>query len=243
MAIDMGKLQNKQIIMWSIIQERDVSSGILKGSTIAFLNDLDFRASQLEHDRTEDVCIQMDELVQKDFSHHMTQAMTQAEYFRYKTNWWISLNNFGRSGPLKNRSDFKDALTKIKPSAPRIWRTTTQASTILEVSVLALIIEFFFQLVAMERFLVELIINQRKSTNELTSKATWQNGETRCLPSLEKISDVRFSRFFSYFVAVGSFTADVGLRQPTGCVKTTLHKTISAVWISTRNSCTGQKIS
>ena len=37
-----------------------------------FLNDSDFRASQLEHDRTEEVCIKIDELAQKDFSHHMT---------------------------------------------------------------------------------------------------------------------------------------------------------------------------
>ena len=54
-----------------------------------FLNDREFRASQLEHDRTEEVGIQMDELAQKDFSYHMTQA----EYFRYRKNWWISLNN------------------------------------------------------------------------------------------------------------------------------------------------------
>ena len=47
------------------------------------MNDPDFRASQLEHDRDEVVCIKMDELAQKDFSHHMTQA----EYFRYRRNW------------------------------------------------------------------------------------------------------------------------------------------------------------
>ena len=62
-----------------------------------FLNNLEFRASQLEHDRNDEVCIQMDELAKKDFSHHMTQA----EYFRYRKNWWISLNNSGRSGPLR----------------------------------------------------------------------------------------------------------------------------------------------
>ena len=45
-----------------------------------FLKDPIFRESQLEHDRTEEVCIQMDEIAQKDFSHHMTQA----EYIRYK---------------------------------------------------------------------------------------------------------------------------------------------------------------
>ena len=47
---------------------------------------------------------------------------------------------------------------------------------------------------------------------------------------------------FSYFVAVGSFTADGGLLQPTGGVKTTPHKTNFAVWISTRNFRTGQKL-
>ena len=62
-----------------------------------FVNDPEFRASQLEHDRNEEVCIKMDELAQKYFSHHMTQA----EYFRYKRNWWISLNNDRTSERLK----------------------------------------------------------------------------------------------------------------------------------------------
>ena len=38
-----------------------------------------------------------------------------------------------------------------------------------------------------------------------------------------------FTIFLFYFVAVGSFTADVGPLQPTGGVKTTPHKTIFAV--------------
>ena len=53
------------------------------------MNDPEFRASQLEHDRDEEVCIKMDELAQKDFRHHMTKA----EYVRYRKKWWISLNN------------------------------------------------------------------------------------------------------------------------------------------------------
>ena len=32
-----------------------------------FVNDPDFRASQLEHDRDEEVCIKMDELAQERF--------------------------------------------------------------------------------------------------------------------------------------------------------------------------------
>ena len=38
-----------------------------------FSIDPEFRASQLEHDRTEEVCIEMDELADKNFSHYMTQ--------------------------------------------------------------------------------------------------------------------------------------------------------------------------
>ena len=59
------------------------------------------------------------------------------------------------------------------------------------------IIEFFLQLVAMDRFLVELMTIHRKSASELTCKERHDaTGETRCLPSLDKTSDVRLSRFF-----------------------------------------------
>ena len=43
-----------------------------------------------------------------------------------------------------------------------------------------------------------------------------------------------------YFVAIGSFTADGGLLQPTGGVKTTPQKTRFRSVDSTRNSRTGQ---
>ena len=74
-----------------------------------FLKDPVFRESQLEHDRTEEGCNQMDKHAQKDFTYHMTQA----EYFRYRKNWWISLNKSGKTGPVRDRSDFNDALTTL----------------------------------------------------------------------------------------------------------------------------------
>ena len=117
-----------------------------------FLKGPEFRASQLEHDRDEEVCIKMDDLADKAFSHYMTES----EYFRCKQNWWISLNKSGNAGPLRNRSGFNEPLS----------RTTTQAHAILEVSETASIIEFFLQLVAMEWFLVEFKIIHRKSINE-----------------------------------------------------------------------------
>ena len=108
MATDMGKLPNKEITILRIIWER-CSKRHFHGIHRRFVNGPEFRASQLEHDRDEEVCIKMDELAQKGFSHHMTQA----EYFRYKRNWWISLNNSRTSGPLKNRSDFNEALSTL----------------------------------------------------------------------------------------------------------------------------------
>ena len=73
------------------------------------LRDPEFRSSQLGHDRNEDLCIKMDDLGDNDFSHYMTES----EYFRYKQNWWISLNKSGNTGPLRNRSDFNEALSTL----------------------------------------------------------------------------------------------------------------------------------
>ena len=79
-----------------------------KGTHGRFLKDPEFRASQLEHDREEEVCIKWT-ILRTDFFHYMTES----EYFRYKQNWWISLNKSGNTGPLRDRSDFHDALTTL----------------------------------------------------------------------------------------------------------------------------------
>ena len=129
---------------------------------------LNFVHLNSEHDRNEEVCIQMDELAQKYFSYHMTQA----EYLRYRKNWWISLNDSGRSGPLRDRSDFNDALTTLNRLHQESGERQLRPVPFWKYLKMAPIIEFFLQLVAMERLLVELIKIQRKSTNELTCKAT-----------------------------------------------------------------------
>ena len=74
-----------------------------------FLKDPVFRESQLEIDRIEEVCIQMD----KDAQKYFTCRMTEDEYFQYKKNWWIPLNKSGKNGPMRDRSDFNEALTKL----------------------------------------------------------------------------------------------------------------------------------
>ena len=73
---------------------------------------------------------------------------------------WIWKNRTGERSFWLQR-----CVDHIKSSSPRIWRTTTQASSILEIPAMALIIEFFLQLVAMERFLVELMTIDKKAHN------------------------------------------------------------------------------
>ena len=74
-----------------------------------FQKDLKDRDSQLRIDRTEEVCIQMDEVAQTDF----TNRMSSDEYMRYKKIWWISFSTSGRHAPMKLRSDFSEASTKL----------------------------------------------------------------------------------------------------------------------------------
>ena len=74
-----------------------------------FQKDSSFRDSQLGIDRIEEVCIQIDEDAQKDF----TYRMSSDDYVRYKKNWWNSLNTTGRNAPMELRSDFSEALTKL----------------------------------------------------------------------------------------------------------------------------------
>ena len=78
-----------------------------KGIHDRFLRDPEFRTAMLEHGRDEEVCIKCDDLADKDCSHYVTEA----EYFRYKQNWWICLNKSGDQGPLRKRYDFNHALS------------------------------------------------------------------------------------------------------------------------------------
>ena len=99
----------------------------------------------------------MDKDAQKDFAYRMTQD----EYFRYKKNWWISLNKSGKSGPVRNRSDFNDAMSTLH----RLHQESGEEQ--LAPIPLAPIIEFFLQhdLVAVERFLVEFMTIHKKVRN------------------------------------------------------------------------------
>ena len=102
MAIVMGRLKNNNL------RKRCIKRGF-EGIHDRVQDDSTFRESLLSIDRSEEVCIQMDKDAQKDF----TFRMTEDEYFRYKSNWWISLTESGKVGPMRDRSDFNEALTKL----------------------------------------------------------------------------------------------------------------------------------
>ena len=74
-----------------------------------FQKDSRYRDSQLRIGWTEEKCIEMDELAQKDF----TYRPSTEEFERYKKNWYISLNTSGRNAPMKLRSDFQEAVTTM----------------------------------------------------------------------------------------------------------------------------------
>ena len=112
MVTDMGKLHNKKEFHQAHNLKKRCIKRHLKGIHGRFLRDSDFRTAMLENDRDEEVCIKWCKLADRDFSHYMTEA----EYFRYKQNIWITLNKSGETGPLRERSDFKEALSAMNHS-------------------------------------------------------------------------------------------------------------------------------
>ena len=100
MAIVMGRLKSK---------DNTVLPKNFEGIHDRFQKDSRFRDSRLRIDRTVEICIQMDKDAQKDF----TCRMSSDEFMRYNKNWSVSLNTSGRNAPMKLRSDFSEALTKL----------------------------------------------------------------------------------------------------------------------------------
>ena len=76
-----------------------------------FLRDHEFRMRMIEHHRDEEVCRRWDVLADEDHTHHLTEQ----EYFYYKNKWWLHSNKQGSNTmPLRNRSDFKQALSTLQ---------------------------------------------------------------------------------------------------------------------------------
>ena len=153
--------------------------------------------------------------------------MTQEENFRH-----LSIN-LGKNGPVRDRSDFNDALTTLNRLHQESGERQLRQVPILEMPAMALIIEFFLQLVAMERFLVELMTINKKVQNwtHVRSDMT-ERWDPLCAVFSQNLRCVDFEDFFE-FVAVRSFTTG-SLLQPTGGVNT--HLTPSNFKVSRSNS-------
>ena len=109
MAIVMGRLKNKEkTFSLPIIWERDASRKVLKGFTTASKTTQHFvnRYSAL--------------IELKRYASRWTKTrrkISPIEWRKMSTfetkNWWISLNTSGKIGPMRDRSGFNEALTKL----------------------------------------------------------------------------------------------------------------------------------
>ena len=99
MATDLGKTTEQRDYHVAHNWRKRCIKMHFQGIHHRFVNDPEFRASQLEHDREEEVCIICDDLAEQDF----ICRMTESECVRYKQNWWISFNKSGDQGPLRKR--------------------------------------------------------------------------------------------------------------------------------------------
>ena len=83
----------------------------LQGIHDRFLRDQEFRVRMIEHHRDEEVCRRWDVLADEDHTYHLSEQ----EYFYYKNKWWLHSNKSGSNTlPLRNRSDFKQALSTLE---------------------------------------------------------------------------------------------------------------------------------
>ena len=140
-----------------------------------------------------------------------------------------SVNTCGRNEPMKLRSDFSEALTKLH----RLHRESGEerlapipTDSFLAISEMASVVSFIQHIkVVVERFLVELKKYKKSSIPELVKVWHVERGDPLCGFCTKLLrSDI----LQDFFVVVRSFTADSNLLQPTGvCEQHTSHVTFS----------------
>ena len=78
-----------------------------------FLSDQEFRVRMIENNRDEEVCRRWDALADEDHTYHLSEK--EYLYVYYKNKWWLRSNKSGcNTMPLRNRSDFKQALSTLE---------------------------------------------------------------------------------------------------------------------------------
>ena len=122
-----------------------------------FTRDQEFR-NRMNH-RDENLCRRWDALANEGHTHHLTAQ----EYLHYKNKWWLHFSEQS-SMPLRNRSDFKQAihLGTITTS----WRRTTNAYLLLQTPTMGST-KFTFYMVDLARFMVDSL-SFRKSRRKCT---------------------------------------------------------------------------
>ena len=149
----------------------------------------------LEHDRYEDVCREWDDLAEQDF----TYRMSEPEYFHYRQNWWISLKKSGDTGgPLRNRSDFNQALSTLNRLHREAGGQQLRPMPYWKYQQWQTVIEFFLQLAATEWILVIILRIRRKSTQEDYDRTV----RPVVYRSLGKNSDEWISRVYSILLQI-----------------------------------------
>ena len=157
MAIDMGRLKNKESNLLPIIWEREM------------LQEEFCRNPRSLSARSWISCISTRTWSNWRSLHPVGQGHAEKFDSSNDGRWVFSVQENGGSlsvsleiGSMRDRSDFNE----FTPSSPRVWRRATRADSFLVISAMASII-FFIQhiLVAVERFLVELITTNNKDRN------------------------------------------------------------------------------
>ena len=129
----------------------------------------------IEHHRDEKVCRRWDALADEDHTYHLSEQ----EYFYCKNKWWLHSNKQGSNTiPLRNRSDFKQALSTLQRLQQEAGEGTTRAYSLLLPQTMAVGTEFIFYMVELARFLV-VFLQLRKSRRRRAKSL--MNGETRYL--------------------------------------------------------------
>ena len=105
-----GKLpENKEYHLAHILKKR-CKKRDYKGIHDRFLRNHVFRERMIQHNRDEEVCRAWDVLAEQDH----TYRTSEAGYFHYRQNCWISLNKSGNdTQPVRKRSDFNQALSTL----------------------------------------------------------------------------------------------------------------------------------
>ena len=105
------KVQKKHHMAWNArkrcCKKVDSQGGHFTGINDRFLRDPVSRESQLAVGWTEQKCKEWNELAEEDH----TYRLSTEEFKRYQGQWYLTLNESGKNGPLRLRLDFRAAVS------------------------------------------------------------------------------------------------------------------------------------